>query len=193
MLYPKETDQGGWIHLSRGIVEESRSDSNEVAARASIRFPGKGTINAVMDQAAEKTPADRGEGDEEMKRLSVFLATVLFVLAAATLPATRVIAQQATVTDDNLDKAIANAKTPADHEAIAAYFEQESADTKKKADLHRRTAETYRKTGAIPLPTYMAEMCGEIAKYWDKVSAGAEKLAKAHREMAKKAGAHAGQ
>ena len=72
------------------------------------------------------------------------------MLAEAILPATRAIAQQATVTDDNLDQAIANAKTPADHEAIAAYFEQETADTKKKADLHRRTAEMYRKTAKRP-------------------------------------------
>jgi hypothetical protein len=39
----------------------------------------------------------------------------------------------------------------------------------------------------------MAEICDQIAKYWDKVSAGAEKLAKAHREMAKKADAQTGQ
>lgn len=123
-----------------------------------------------------------------MKRVIMLLAAGLILFAAAALPTIRAGAQPAVVTDDNLDQMITNARTPADHEAIAAYFEQEAADTKKKADLHRRTAEAYRKTLAIPLPTYMAEMCDNIAKYWDKASTDAEKLAKAHREMAKKLG-----
>ncbi len=123
-----------------------------------------------------------------MKRVTMLLAAGLVLLAAASLPIIRAGAQQAVVTDDNLDQMITSAKTPADHEAIATYFEQEAADTKKKADLHRRTAETYR-SAKIPKPVYMAEMCDNIAAMWDKIAADQEKLATAHREMAKKAGA----
>ena len=127
-----------------------------------------------------------------MKRVTVLLAAGLVLLAAASLPMVKAVAQQETVTADNLDQAISNAKTPAAHEAIATYYEGQAAETKKKADLHRRTAETYRKAG-IPKPVYMAEMCDNIAAMWDKIAADEEKLAKAHTEMAKKAGAATGQ
>jgi hypothetical protein len=132
------------------------------------------------------------EGKTTMTRLSLFLATMLLLLGAATLPTTRAIAQPAAVTDDNLDQAITNAKSPADHEAIAAYYDQEAAETKKKADLHRRAAESYRKMN-IAKPVGMANMCDGVAAMWDKLAADYSKLAKDHQEMAKKAGAATGQ
>jgi hypothetical protein len=126
-----------------------------------------------------------------MKRLTIFLAAMFFMLAAATLPTTRAMAQAVVVTDDNLDQAITSAKTPADHEAIAAYYEQEATETKKKADLHRREAESYRKMN-IAKPVGMANMCDRIAAMWDKIAADNLKLAKDHQEMAKKAGVQTG-
>ncbi len=123
-----------------------------------------------------------------MTQIIMRLAAGLTLLAAAALLSIRAGAQPAVVTDAQLDKVITNAKTPADREAIAAYFDQEAADTKKKADLHRRTAETYRNL-KIAKPVYMAQMCDNIAAMWDKIAADQEKLANAHREMAKKAGA----
>lgn len=131
-------------------------------------------------------------------RLTMLLTAGLMLLAAATLPATRADAQPAAVTDDNLEQSIANAKTPAEHEAIAAYYEQEAADTKKKADLHRRSAESYRKLGLFSKPPGMpgmsgGTMCDNMANMWDKLAADAEKLARDHHEMAKKAAAPTGQ
>ena len=122
-----------------------------------------------------------------MKRVTVLLAAGLVLLAAASLPIIRVHAQQSVVTDDNLDQMIASAKTPADHNALAVFYEQQAADAKKKADLHRRIAETYRRL-KIPKPVYMAEMCDGIAAMWDKIAADNSKLAKAHHDMAKAAG-----
>lgn len=119
-----------------------------------------------------------------MKRVTMLLAAGLILLAAATLPTIRAGAQPAVVTDDNLDQMIASAKAPADHQAIAAFYEQEATDAKKKADLHRRAAETYRKMN-IPKPVGMANMCDNIVAMWDKVAGDASKLAKAHEEMAK--------
>jgi hypothetical protein len=119
-----------------------------------------------------------------MKRITILLAAALVLAAAASLPSIRAGAQQAVVTDDNLDQMIATAKTPAEHEAIAAYYEQEAADAKKKAALHRQSAATYRKL-KIAKPVYMAEMCDNIVVMWDKAAADAENLAKAHQAMAK--------
>lgn len=120
-----------------------------------------------------------------MKRVTLVLAAGILLLAPGVLPTIRATAQSpAVVTDDNLDQSIANAKTPADHEAIAAYYDQEAASAKAKAALHHNTAKTYEKLN-IAKPVGMVNMCKEIAAYWDKVARNAEDLAKAHREMAK--------
>jgi hypothetical protein len=122
-----------------------------------------------------------------MKRVTLLLAAVFVLLAAASLPMMRADAQQAVVTDDNLDQMITSAKTPADHQAIAAFYEQQAISAKRKADLHRRTAEAYRSL-KISKPVYMAEMCDSIAAMWDKIAADNSKLAKAHQHMAKNGG-----
>jgi len=122
-----------------------------------------------------------------MKPMTMLLVSGLALFAAAATPIIPAIAQQEAVTADNLDQAITNAKTAADHEAIAAYYEGQAEDTKKKADLHRRTAEAYRKF-PMSKTVYLAKMCDNIAAMWDKIAADEEKLATAHREMAKRAG-----
>jgi hypothetical protein len=121
-----------------------------------------------------------------MKRGTMLLAVGLILLAAATVPAIRAGAQTAVVTDDNFEQSVANAKTPADHEAIAAYYDQEAASAEAKAALHRRSASNYK-------PPNMAGMCKGIADYWDKVASDAKALAKGHRDMAKAAGSGGGQ
>ncbi len=122
-----------------------------------------------------------------MKRVTMLFAAGFLFLAAASLPIMRASALQAVVTDDNLDQMIASAKTRAEHEAIAAFYEQQVLDATKKASIHRRTAETYRSL-KIPKPVYMAEMCDGIAAMWDKIAADNSKLAKAHEDMANNAG-----
>jgi hypothetical protein len=144
-----------------------------------------------VDFVPDRTDTGNKE-EEKMKRVTVVLAVGLLLLAVAVLPAIRAGAQPTTVTDDNLDQMITSAKTPAEHEAIAAYFEQEAKEAKKKAELHRRSADTYRKM-KVSKPVYMAEMCDNVAAYWDGVSTNAENLAKAHRAMAKTAGAKSGE
>ena len=119
-----------------------------------------------------------------MKRITFFLAPILMLITVASLPIIRAGAQSSIVTDDNLNEMIANAKTPSDHEAIAAYYEQQAADAKKKAALHRNTADTYRKL-KISKPVGMAEMCDGIATMWTKIASGDTKLANAQRELAK--------
>jgi hypothetical protein len=121
-----------------------------------------------------------------MKRLTVLLAAGLVLFAAASLPTIRAGAQPTAVTDDNLNQMIASAKAPADHEAIAAYYEQQAASAKKNAELHRNTADTYRKL-KMGKPVDMARMCDGIAAMWDKIAADDLKLAKEHHRMAKAA------
>jgi hypothetical protein len=120
-----------------------------------------------------------------MKRLNVLLAAALVLVATASLSTIQAVAQGPTVTDDNLSQSIANAKTAADHEAIATYYDQEATDADKKAALHRRSASNVKPVG-------MANMCNSLAKYWDKVAAQDKELASAHRKMAKAARSETG-
>jgi hypothetical protein len=123
-----------------------------------------------------------------MKRITIlFIMAAILLIAAASLPTYRAVAQSAAVTDDNLARSLANAKTAADQDAIAAYYNQEAADAKKKADIHRNAADTYQKLN-IAKPVGMVNMCKGLVNYWDKVADQAKDLAKAHREMAKAAG-----
>jgi hypothetical protein len=116
-----------------------------------------------------------------MKRVTLILAAGLVLLAATALPILRAGAQTAVVTDDNLSESIANAKTPADHEAIAAYYDQEAASAEAKGALHPKAASNAKPVG-------MANMCNGLAQYWGKVATEDKDLAKAHRAMAKGAG-----
>ena len=120
-----------------------------------------------------------------MKRLNVLLVVALVLVAIASLSSIQAVAQSPTVTDDNLSESIANAKTSADHEAIATYYDQEAADADKKAALHSRSA-------SIAKPVGMANMCNGLAKYWEKIAAQDKQLASAHRKMAKAAGSETG-
>jgi porin len=79
-------------------------------------------------------------------------------------------------------------RTPsADQEAIATYYDQEAADAKERADLHRNVAETYQKLN-VAKPVGMVNMCKGLLNYWDKVADQAKDFAKANREMAKATG-----
>lgn len=119
-----------------------------------------------------------------MKRVTVLLAAGLILLAAASLPAFRAGAQQTVVTDDNLDQALASAKTPADHEAIAAYYDKEAAENEAKAKLHHAVHHNYDKFRIKPPD--MGHHCDELAKYFQRAADQDKDLAADHREMAKK-------
>jgi hypothetical protein len=114
------------------------------------------------------------------------LAAGVIVLAAA-MPALRAVAQSTSITDDNLAQMTESAKTAADHQALAAYYQQEAALAKKKAALHRNTADTYKKL-KIAKPVGMVRMCKNVAAYWDQVASADEKLAEAQTQLAQQPG-----
>ena len=120
-----------------------------------------------------------------MKRVSLLLGAALVMLAMAALPTHRASAQSTTITDDNLEQSIANAKTAADYEALAAYYDAAAADAKKKAAIHKHSASNLKPVG-------MANMCNTLAKEWNKVATQDKQLAAAYSDMAK-AAAKAGQ
>ncbi len=117
-----------------------------------------------------------------MKPVTILCALTFLVLATAMpIPAIGADAVQ----EANLEQMIANAKTPADHEAIATYYDREAADNASTAEFHRKLAKTY--ADLHIKPTDMRHHCEEMAKYFAGVARDAKLLAAEHREMAKKA------
>lgn len=121
-----------------------------------------------------------------MKRVTMLLAAGFVLLAAASLPVIRAGAQQAVVTDQNVGQMIANAKTSAEHEAIAAFFDNKAAKAEQDAKNHRAWGNIYGK------PTMMSH-CNRLAQDNQKEADEYKALAAGHREMAKRAGPEAGQ
>jgi hypothetical protein len=118
-----------------------------------------------------------------MKRLTILRAACLVLLAGTTLSVARAAAQQQAVTADNLDQMISSAKTPADHEAIAQYYDKEAAVNDEKAKIHHATHHTY--ADFKIKPPDMGPHCDELAKNYEKAAAEDKALAAAHRAMAK--------
>jgi len=113
-----------------------------------------------------------------------FVSTLIILLGIATLPALRAIAAEE-VTSANLYQMIAGAKTSADHEAIATYYDKEAADTEAKAKLHHSTHEAYAKSHVMPLD--LVHSCDELAMYFQRAADQAKALAAAHRKMVQQA------
>lgn len=114
-----------------------------------------------------------------MRRVAVLLGGVLLVLGM-TLATIRAGAQPEVVTNDNLNQMIAGAKTPADHEAIAAYYDHEAANNQKMAELHRASENIYTKTTNVL-------HCKALIESYEEAAREDRALAGWHREMAKKA------
>jgi hypothetical protein len=114
-----------------------------------------------------------------------FLAMALILLAAVSFPTANAFGQAR----EDIDAMIGAAKTAADHEAIAAYYDREAKDATSKAGLHRKMAAVYgeHREGYAkelkPLPAH----CERIAKRFDSIAKDASELAAIHRKMAKEA------
>ncbi len=120
-----------------------------------------------------------------MKRVTMLLAAGLLLIAATTLPTVRASARQQVVTDDNLKQMTAKAKTQADHEAIAAYYDREAAANEEKATIHRDMANIYAKPG-------MTAHCNNLAKDFRRAADEDKALAAEHRAMARRASGQTG-
>ncbi len=64
---------------------------------------------------------------------------LMLMVAAATLPTARAFAQ-----DENIEQMIENAKTAADYEAIAAYYEKKADEAQQQLQWHESLYKTYK-------------------------------------------------
>lgn len=92
----------------------------------------------------------------------------------------------------DLPNAIENAETPADHEALATYFEAEAKEARAMAERHRKMAATYRnlrkpaglKGVRARLERTMPRHCDELVARYDSAAKDYEAMAAEHREAA---------
>ncbi len=116
-----------------------------------------------------------------MKRLVLITALVL-PLAGATVPTIRAVAKETT---DMMDM-VMQAKTPADHEQLAAMYDREAADARSKAQMHKKMAEDIRKMGGpLVAKLHYDKHCDGLVTSFTKAAEEYEALAKAERSMTK--------
>jgi hypothetical protein len=120
--------------------------------------------------------------------VSCFVLALTMLLAGAA--AVRLPAQERLVklTHKQLNDLIKNAKEPADHEKLAAYYRQEAARLKQEAQEHETAAKMYSGSGMTKsgVPNG-APHCDTWAKLDTEAAKEAEALASMHEEMAKAA------
>jgi hypothetical protein len=88
----------------------------------------------------------------------------------------------------SLEQMITEAKTPADHEAIAAYYEKEAQATHQKHAEHKKLADFYAAPPALKTKSgTLFVHCNEAAKKYEEIAKEYEAMAHMHREMAKAA------
>lgn len=84
----------------------------------------------------------------------------------------------------SIEQLITEAKTPADHEAIAKYYDQEAQAAHKKHQEHLQLKSSYGKTPHLASKTGLPQHCEQIATSYDKIAKEYEALAKVHRDAA---------
>jgi hypothetical protein len=87
----------------------------------------------------------------------------------------------------NIEQMITEAKTPPDHEAIAAYYDQEAQAAHKKHEEHLKLKASYEKIPHLASKTGLPGHCNTIATNYQKMAKEYEALAKLHRQMMKSA------
>ena len=109
-----------------------------------------------------------------------FLATILTLLVGA------LALQSCAPGNPDILRMVMEAKTPADHEAIASYYEKQAAENEAQAASHRELAATYRQFHNTN-KNMMAPHCEIMADSYAKIAAEDSALAQGHRKLAQSA------
>ena len=85
----------------------------------------------------------------------------------------------------SVDAMIESAKTPADHKALAAKFEQAASDATAQAEMHRKMGDSYKKTGGVAIAKWkLDEHCSALVAKYEALAKENSEMAKAHQQMA---------
>jgi hypothetical protein len=117
-------------------------------------------------------------------KTSLALGLLLMVTVAIAAPVGPAAAADAT----EIEQLVAKAKTRADHEKIAAYYEAQAAAARADAEIHKRMLESYRKAGgALIEKWHLDHHCTSLIKDYEGAANMNTAMAEAHRKMAAEA------
>ena len=91
--------------------------------------------------------------------------------------------------DRRIDQMIGTANSPADHEAIAAAYEEEAARNREQAAAHLKIAQSYE--GKPHVKFDYSKICRQMAQDYSDVATKDAELAAEHRGIAKQMRTHA--
>jgi hypothetical protein len=83
-----------------------------------------------------------------------------------------------------IEQKVQQAKTRADHDAIALFYAQEAQTARQQSVTHEKLSNSYIKAGPVRRRTPLAAHCDLLAKKYGEIAKEAEAMAKLHREMA---------
>ena len=114
-------------------------------------------------------------------------AGFMAALALMAMSSLATIAVADDVTEQNVAEKVATAKTPQDHEAIAAYFKAQAAAAGEKVKEHEAMLASWTKTTAGKGLTVMKQHCEGVIASFKKIEKDDDAMAKEHEKMAKSA------
>ena len=122
-------------------------------------------------------------------RLAVFAIATAMLTAVVSVPA---VAKDKPLSKSELKNLVANAKTKADHERVAQYFDAEATRYEAESKEHGDLAPYYQKTpepAASKHPNGQRSFahCDSLSKSLHEAAEKARQLAADHREMSKEA------
>jgi hypothetical protein len=85
---------------------------------------------------------------------------------------------------DNIEQKIRDAKTAADHQVIAAYYEKEAHAAHAKYDQHLGMAKSYGTVPGLEDKAKAAAHCESIAKKYQEVAKEYEAMVAMHKTLA---------
>lgn len=111
----------------------------------------------------------------------VLMAWLIIVVGTCVIPSST----RAT----DIDQMVASAKTAADHQAIANYYDQQAAEARDQIARHQKMSKAYESSPGLRSagPSYWrvgAKDCDVLKRSYQNIAAQDEALAKMHREMA---------
>ena len=109
----------------------------------------------------------------------VLAPALLLMVAATVVPTTRAFAQ-----DQDIEQMIDNAKTSADYEAIADYYQKKGDEAQKQLEWHTKLYKTYKEN---PRLSTMQMHCHRLIHIYRDEAKEDKVMADQYRQMAKQA------
>ena len=123
-----------------------------------------------------------------MRTAFAMMMMMMMIVGAAVAPTMSTSLAAETLPVGLTAEVIANAKTPADHQAISDAYAKEAEQLRAQATAHRHMDSRYDEPGYLSSKLGFKRHCRALVESYEAAAKDAEALAKAHHEMAEAAG-----